>query len=101
MTICPFQIQLTPVSRREAIWDHYYFLFILMIYKIASINCAIYRLFVDGISVSYAAKSMNERQSVINAELENSLKWLNTNKLRLNIAKTELMILEYRQRISG
>ena len=35
--ICQVQIQLTAVSRRGAIWDHYYFLYILMTYQIASI----------------------------------------------------------------
>ena len=43
---------------------------------------------------------MDELQSVINSELVNLYKWLNTNKLSLNIAKTEFMITGSRQRIS-
>ena len=34
-------------------------------------NCAIPRMFADDTSVSYAAKSMDELQSVINSELAN------------------------------
>ena len=58
-------------------------------------------MFADDTSVSYAAKSMDELQSVINSELVNLHKWLNTNKLSLNIAKTEFMIIGSRQRISA
>ena len=63
------------------------------------LNCAIPRMFADDTSVSYAAKSMDELQSVINSELVNLRKWLNPNKLSLNIAKTEFMIIGSRQRI--
>ena len=65
------------------------------------LNCAIPRMFADDTSVSYAAKSMDELQSVINSELVNLHKWLSTNKLSLNIAKTEFMIIGSRQRISA
>ena len=53
------------------------------------------------IGISYAANSMDELQSVVNSELENLHKWLNTNKLSLNIAKTEFMIIASRQRMSA
>ena len=65
------------------------------------LNCAIPRMFADDTSVSYAAKSMDELQSVINSELVNLHKWLNTNKLSLNIAKTEFMIIGSPQRLSA
>ena len=65
------------------------------------LNWAIPRMFADDTSASYAAKSMDELQSVINSELVNLHKWLNTNKLSLNIAKTEFMIIGSRQRISA
>ena len=51
------------------------------------------------ISISYAANSMDELQSVINSELENLHKWLNI--INLNIAKTEFMIIGCRQRMSA
>ena len=44
---------------------------------------------------------MDELQSVVNSELGNLHKWLNTNKLSLNIAKTEFMIIGSRQRMSA
>ena len=65
------------------------------------LNCTIPRMFADDTSVSYAAKSMDELQNIINSELENLHKWLNTNKLSLNIAKTKFMIIGSRQRISA
>ena len=65
------------------------------------LNWAIPRMFADDTSVSYAAKSMDKLQSVINSELVNLHKWLNTIKLSLNIAKTEFMIIGSRQRISA
>ena len=65
------------------------------------LNWAIPRMFADDTSVSYAAKSMDELQSVINSELVNLHKWLNTNKLSLNIAKMGFMIIGSRQRISA
>ena len=58
-------------------------------------------MFADDTSISYAANSMDELQSVVNSELENLHKWLNTNKLSLNIAKTEFMIIGSRQRMSA
>ena len=82
MTISQVQIQLAAVSRRGAIWDHCYFL----LYINDLPNClhwAIPRMFADDTSVCYAAKSMDELQSVINSELVNLHKWLNTNKLNI------------------
>ena len=58
-------------------------------------------MFAGDTSISYAANSMDELQSVVNSELENLHKWLNTNKLSLNIAKTEFMIIGFPQKISA
>ena len=65
------------------------------------LKCATPRIFADDTSISYVANSMDELQSVVNSELENLHKWLNTNKLSLNIAKTEFMIIGSRQRVSA
>ena len=60
------------------------------------------RSFVRGLEIRLnAANSMDELQSVVNSELENLHKWLNTNKLSLDIAKTEFMIIGSRQRMSA
>ena len=56
-------------------------------------------MFGDDTSVSYASNSAEELQNIINFELESLNKWLITNKLGLNIVKTEFMIIGSRQRI--
>ena len=50
-------------------------------------------------SVSYAANSVNELQNVLNSELKSLHNWLITNRLSLNIAKTEFMTIGSRQKI--
>jgi hypothetical protein len=62
-----------------------------------SLNYATPRMFADDTSVSYASNSAEELQNVINSELESLNKWLITNKLSLNIVKTEFMIIGSRQ----
>jgi hypothetical protein len=56
-------------------------------------------MFGDDTSVSYASNSAEELQNVVNFELESLNKWLITNKLDLNIVKTEFMIIGSRPRI--
>ena len=56
-------------------------------------------MFADGTNLSYATDSLGELESVINSELESLKTWLVTNKLSLNIAKTEFMTIGSRQRI--
>ena len=50
-------------------------------------------------SISYASDSAKELQNVINTELKGLNDWLTTNKLSLNIVKTEFMVVGSRQRI--
>ena len=57
-------------------------------------------MFADDTSLSYATGSPGELESVINSELESLQTWLVTNKLSLNIAKTEFMTIGSRQRIA-
>ena len=45
--------------------------------------------------------SLPELESALNAELAYLHEWLNVNKLSLNIAKTELMLIGSRQRLSA
>jgi hypothetical protein len=56
-------------------------------------------MFADDTSVSYASNSAKELRNVINSELKSLNRWLITNKLSLNIVKTEFMIIGSRQRI--
>ncbi|CAB4039969.1 Hypothetical predicted protein, partial [Paramuricea clavata] len=57
------------------------------------------RMFADDTSISYASDSAKELQNVINTELKGLSDWLTTNKLSLNIVKTEFMVVGSRQRI--
>ena len=67
-------------------------------------NClskALPRMYADDTSISIAASSLPEVESVLNTELANLHEWLNVNKLSLNIAKTELMLIGSRQRLAS
>ena len=67
-------------------------------------NClskALPRMYADDTSISIAASSLPELASVLNTELANLHEWLNVNKLSLNIAKTELMLIGSRQRLAS
>jgi hypothetical protein len=58
-------------------------------------------MFADDTNVSFAADFLEELQSVINSELERLKSWIITNKLSLNIAKTDIMTIGSRQRINA
>ena len=57
------------------------------------------RMFADDTNISYAANTLSELENVINSEFKNLKYWLEANKLSLNIAKTEFMIIGSRQRM--
>ena len=74
-------------------------LFLLYINELPnSLNHAVPRMFADDTSVSYAANSVNELQNVLNSELKSLHNWLITNRLSLNIAKTEFMAIDLGKR---
>ena len=56
-------------------------------------------MFADDTNISYAASTLSELENVINSEFKNLKYWLEANKLSLNIAKTEFMIIGSRQRM--
>ena len=61
-------------------------------------NClskALPRMYVDDTSISIAASSLPELESALNTELANLHECLNVDKLSLNIAKTELMLIAH------
>ncbi|CAB4007833.1 Hypothetical predicted protein, partial [Paramuricea clavata] len=58
---------------------------------------AVPRMFADDTNISYAANTIAELENVINSELKKLKSWLEANKLSLNIAKTEFMIIGSRQ----
>ena len=56
-------------------------------------------MFADDTNISYAVNTLPELENVINSEFKKFKCWLQTNKLSLNIAKTEFMIVGSRQRM--
>ena len=69
-------------------------------------NCLITstpRMFADDTSISYSSDSIEQLQNVMNSELKNLIinDWLITNKLSLNITKTEFMLIGSRQRVNA
>jgi hypothetical protein len=51
------------------------------------------RLFADDTNLTALANSMTDLETAINSDLENLRKWLIANKLSLNVAKTEFMLI--------
>jgi hypothetical protein len=58
------------------------------------------RMFADDTNVSFASPTLSELENVLNRELQNLNIWLKVNRLSLNIAKTEFMIIGSRQRLN-
>ncbi|KXJ26883.1 putative RNA-directed DNA polymerase from transposon X-element [Exaiptasia diaphana] len=56
-------------------------------------------MYADDTSISFAAQTKHELQTLINRELSNVNIWLKSNKLSLNVAKTEFMTIGSRQRL--
>ena len=59
------------------------------------------RLFADDMSITVAGKSFNEIEVKLNDDLVSIKKWLAANKLSLNIAKTEYLVIGFKARINA
>jgi hypothetical protein len=57
-------------------------------------------MFADDTNISMQSNNLSELENLMNAEIGNLNTWLEANKLSLNIAKTEFMIIGSRQRLS-
>ena len=55
-------------------------------------------MFADDTNITFVAGTTSELESLINIELQNLNQWLQANRLSLNIAKTEFMIISSRQK---
>ena len=58
-------------------------------------------MFADDTNLTLSAKTLTELKLALTPELNNLSCWLKANKLSLNVAKTELMIIGSRQRLSA
>ena len=67
-----------------------------------SLRCAVPRMFADDTNLTLlSVKTLTEIKLALIPELNNLSCWLKANKLSLNVAKTELMIIGSRQRLSA
>ena len=57
-------------------------------------------LFADDTNISTSAECMEDLEKRLNSDLENIYQWLVSNKLTLNLTKTEYMIIVSRQRLN-
>ena len=59
------------------------------------------RMFADDTSITLSAKTVADLKLAVTSELNNLTCWLRANKLSLNVAKTELVIIGSRQRLNA
>ena len=57
------------------------------------------RMFADDTSLTAVGKTFNEAEDIANKDLKNVKAWLSSNKLSLNIAKTEYLLIGSRPKI--
>ena len=57
------------------------------------------RLFADDTNLTASGDSMNDAEFAVNSDLENLRNWLIANKLSLNVAKTEFMLIRSKRMI--
>jgi len=58
-------------------------------------------MYADDTSVTFAASTITDLETQINSEIKHIDLWLKANKLSLNVAKTELMIISSRQKLQS
>ena len=66
-----------------------------------SLGGAVPRMFADDTNLTLSAKTLTELKLALAPELNDLSCWLKANKLSLNVAKTGLMIIRSRQRLSA
>ena len=71
-----------------------YFFFLMYINDLPNcLRVAAPRMFADDTSITLSAKTVADLKLAVTSELNNLTCWLRANKLSLNVAKTELMII--------
>ena len=59
------------------------------------------RLFADDTNLTASGDSIPHLETAVNSDLENLRKWLIANRLTLNVAKTEFMLIGSKQMIKS
>ena len=62
------------------------------------LNKCTVKLYADDSMIYFSHKNPQEVKEVLERELEVMLVWIEQNKLRMNAAKTQLMVLNHRRR---
>ena len=57
-------------------------------------------MYADDTNITFHSRNLTELEDTMNIELVNLNTWLTSNKLSLNIAKTEFMVIGSRQRLA-
>ena len=65
------------------------------------LNAGFPRMYADDTNVTFSAPTIPDLESQINSELKHIDLWLKANKLSLNVAKTEFMIIGSRQKLQS
>ena len=55
-------------------------------------------MYADDTSITYAGKDLNEIDDYLNKDLKSVNTWLSSNKLTLNLTKSEFLVITSRQR---
>ena len=58
------------------------------------------RLFADDTNLTASSETITDVESIMNSELANLKEWLISNKLSLNVAKTEFMVIGSKQMLN-
>ena len=83
-----------------SILDHYSFYCISMICP-QCLSKTKPRLFADDANLTASGVSVTDLEDAVNSDLENLRKWLIANKLSLNVAKTEFMLIGSKQMVKN
>ena len=70
-----------------------------MIYQIVNVGSP--RMYADDPDVTFSAATIPDLESQINSDLKYIDRWLKANKLSLNVAKTEFMVISSRQKLQS
>ena len=55
-------------------------------------------MYADDTSITYAGKDLNEIDDYLNKDLKSVNTWFSSNKLTLNLTKTEFLVITSKQR---
>ena len=65
------------------------------------LNVGTPRMYADDTYVTFSAATIPDLESLINSDLKYIDRWLKANKLSLNVAKTEFMVISSRQKLQS